>query len=97
MQAVRTLRKLPVEVQAVLWDGTEKALDDIIDFINDEDLFEYVGQSISIYNTDQGIFIPVPVGHWIIKGVNGELYPCSQDIVSKIYDDVTGDFAELEV
>ena len=25
-------------------------------------------------------------GHWIIRGVNGELYPCQDDIFQKTYD-----------
>lgn len=27
-------------------------------------------------------------GDWIIKGVNGELYPCKADIFEKSYDEV---------
>jgi hypothetical protein len=26
------------------------------------------------------------IGDWIIRGVNGELYPCKPDIFEKIYD-----------
>lgn len=28
------------------------------------------------------------LGDWIIKGVNGELYPCKPDIFEKTYDEV---------
>ena len=28
------------------------------------------------------------VGDWIIKGVNGEFYPCKPDIFIKSYDEV---------
>ena len=30
----------------------------------------------------------VSVGDWIIKGVNGELYPCKPDIFEKTYEQV---------
>lgn len=29
------------------------------------------------------------IGDWIIKGVNGELYPCKHDIFEKTYEAVT--------
>lgn len=28
------------------------------------------------------------IGDWIIKGVNGELYPCKPDIFEKTYEEV---------
>ena len=28
------------------------------------------------------------VGDWIIKGINGELYPCKPDIFDKTYEKV---------
>lgn len=30
----------------------------------------------------------VQAGDWIIKGVNGELYPCKPDIFAKTYEEV---------
>lgn len=30
------------------------------------------------------------VNNWIIKGVNGEFYPCRQDIFEKTYEPVEG-------
>lgn len=29
------------------------------------------------------------IGDWIIKGVNGEFYPCKPDIFEKTYEEVT--------
>lgn len=29
------------------------------------------------------------IGDWVIKGVNGEFYPCKNDIFRKTYDEVT--------
>ena len=31
------------------------------------------------------------IGDWIIKGVNGEFYPCKPDIFEKTYDKVEGE------
>ena len=30
-----------------------------------------------------------PYGHWIIRGVQGEFYPCDPDIFAATYEDVT--------
>jgi hypothetical protein len=42
---------------------------------------------------DKGIMIPTlegehiaSIGDWIIKGVNGEFYPCKPDIFAKTYE-----------
>jgi hypothetical protein len=37
--------------------------------------------------TLEGIMTAI-VGDWIIKGVNGEFYPCKPDIFEKTYDPV---------
>ncbi len=33
------------------------------------------------------------LGDWIIKGINGEFYPCKSEIFEKTYDEVTNDRA----
>ncbi|WP_346893545.1 hypothetical protein [Clostridium sp. UBA871] len=50
---------------------------------------------IEAYQTDKEIIIhtlegdmKAEVGDWIIKGVNGELYPCKPDIFKKTYDPI---------
>lgn len=36
------------------------------------------------------------VGDWIIRGVNGEFYPCKPDIFEKTYDALTTGWKEEE-
>jgi len=31
------------------------------------------------------------IGDWIIKGINGEFYPCKPEIFEKTYDEVTNE------
>jgi len=56
------------------------------------------GVEYPIYRDEKGahIFIPTLEGNmrannldWIIKGVNGEFYPCKPDIFEKTYEKVT--------
>lgn len=48
---------------------------------------------IEAYQTDKEMIIDTlegqmkaNIGDWIIKGVNGELYPCKPDIFEKTYE-----------
>lgn len=53
-------------------------------------------QVVWCMSADDGYFIETlegtmkaRIGDWIIKGVNGELYPCKPDIFEKTYEKVT--------
>lgn len=55
------------------------------------------GVLFPVYNDDKGfhIFIPTLEGimradnlDWVIRGINGELYPCKPDIFEKTYEKV---------
>jgi hypothetical protein len=57
------------------------------------------GKSFPVYHDITGnmavIYIPTiegtlsaPLGFWVIKGVEGELYPCQPDIFEKTYEKV---------
>ncbi len=50
---------------------------------------------IEAYKTDKEVIIhtlegdmKANIGDWIIKGVNGELYPCKPDIFEKTYESI---------
>lgn len=45
------------------------------------------GNSACLITTLEGVMRCEP-GDWIIKGVNGEFYPCKPDIFAKIYEPV---------
>lgn len=83
-------RKKPIVIDAIQWDGTNKTSIEIAyefgvsleieeDFLSDE---KYL-----IIPTLEGKMKASPQD-WIIKGVNGELYPCKPDIFEKTYDSV---------
>jgi hypothetical protein len=76
-------RKKPVAIDAVLWTGG-----------NPNELTDFMGKHPKIVEnkrmritTLEGA-IYAEVGDWIIKGVNGEYYPCKPDIFEKTYDKV---------
>lgn len=76
-------RKKPVVIEAVQFTGD-----------NNEEIREFVGQSgfvdrASLWKiaTLEGA-MTASFGDWIIKGVNGEFYPCKPDIFEKTYEAV---------
>jgi hypothetical protein len=77
-------KKRPVVIEAVRWDGSNAL--DILTFAgfdkkNIGDIYE--NSSILIYTLEGNM--TANVGDYIIKGVNGEFYPCKPDIFEKTY------------
>ena len=93
-------RKLPVEIEAIRWCGTN--LKAVIDFTGrhpsaDEwtwAQFEEVVRTkgLKIF-TLEGHHM-ASVGDYIIKGVHGEFYPCKPDIFWKTYERATAPLPE---
>ena len=80
-------RKKPVEIEAVQWLGTNNA--EIAYFMGvDRVMIEYRenGQKL-IINTLEGD-MEASLGDFIIKGVQGEFYPCKPDIFEQTYEAV---------
>jgi hypothetical protein len=76
-------RKRPVVIDSVVYSGTNAA--DIAEFMNVDEI-ESTAFHITI-PTLEGDHHAIP-GDYIIKGVNGEFYPCKPDIFHKTYERV---------
>lgn len=82
-------RKKPVVIEA--WEFTRKALNDIDSWVrkyrNDIKLVsQYGGEVLFIeIKTLEGT-MRAELGDYIIKGVQGELYPCKPDIFEQTYE-----------
>lgn len=85
--------KKPIAIEAVKWKGFNN--DEIKDFAGDSVKIEVIREG----DADNGIppsvdcsietlegVMKANVGDYIIKGVNGEFYPCKPDIFEKTYD-----------
>ena len=76
-------RKKPVVVDAVQWTGKNKK--EIMNFVlGGGFLFKELA---FIIKTLEGDMKATP-GDWIIKGVDGEFYPCKPDIFAETYEEV---------
>ena len=84
---IMKFKKKPIVVECVQYDGNFRSLD-IFPF---PEVRNFI---ISYYeNGEQYIKIPtlegemkLSKGDWLIKGVNGEYYPCKPDIFEKTYE-----------
>jgi len=83
-------RKKPIVIEAVKWDGSKEVWDTIAAW-TDEKAWHTNGSAY-------GASIVIPTlegemrgaqGDYIIKGIQGEIYPCKPDIFHATYDEVT--------
>lgn len=84
----RRYRKKPVEVEAV--QVSELAVDWLMEHeVHFHCLAESGNEELSaiVIETLEGN-MRADVGDWIIRGVQGEFYPCKPDIFSATYDGV---------
>ena len=82
-------RKKPIVVNAVRVTNDNK--NQVFSFLNTirmniEPSFDTAENLTLIIPTLEGDMV-VCIGDWIIQGVNGELYPCKDDIFKKTYDE----------
>lgn len=78
-------RKLPVEIEAIEWKGH-----------NTVEMSQFMGREVSVAPFVNKLMIPTlegemtaSVGDFIIKGVQGEFYPCKPDIFAETYEPAT--------
>ena len=80
---IKKYRKKPVTIEAIQWNGEN--LSEIDEFTESK-----------VKNHESVLIIPTLEGDmyaslsdYIIKGVNGEFYPCKPNIFAKTYEEVT--------
>ena len=89
MSALR-FRKRPVEVEAIQWTGDN--LQEIVEWADplEDDTSALIGLSSGrlVILTLEGEMY-APAGWWVIRGVQGEYYPCKPDIFEATYERVS--------
>ena len=93
-------KKKPVEIEAMHFEGSMMQLMDVYQWIerNTQGSFNPLGSVVPasgvsidpatgfmIIATLEGV-MQVKVGDWVIRGVEGEFYPCKPDIFAKTYE-----------
>lgn len=84
-------RKKPIVIEAVEFQNNAEQIKEISDFIDNQNLrVDYTDAKpppVIKINTLEGV-MTASVGDYIIKGVNGEFYPCKPDIFEKTYEPI---------
>lgn len=82
-------KKKPIVIEAFHFNMESfKELEQLSEFLKDEDFdINYLNEGKIYIETLEGT-MRVSEGDWIIKGVNGEFYPCKPDIFEKTYEPV---------
>lgn len=79
---MKKYRKKPVVIEALQFDG--KNYEECLNL--SEDIFMFDGDNYLNITALEGT-MKCSVGDYIIKGVNGEFYPCKPDIFKKTYEE----------
>ena len=79
------VRKKPVEVEAIKWDGTN-ITELRNNFPNFNEHSGLVGKAPDLFIYTLEGAMRASVGDYIIRGVDGEFYPCKPDIFEKTYE-----------
>ena len=80
-------RKKPVVIEAMQWTGDN--IQDIMDFMRPEKPrymaeFSNADEILGIQTLEGEVV--AQIGDWVIRGVQGEYYPCKPDIFEATYD-----------
>lgn len=83
-------RKKPVVIDAVKWLGNNLIdLDDLAEGSDIDRPIKIVGSSLMISTLEGDM--KASIGDYVIKGVQGELYPCKPDIFEQTYEALEGE------
>ena len=80
-------RKKPVVIEAVQFFDNTDCLSELADFMGGVALSYETDKPLLVIETLEGT-MAANEGDYIIKGVNGEFYPCKPDIFHKTYEAV---------
>lgn len=81
---IKQYRKKPVVITAVLWDGKIDTRNILTDWVGDSFVTDGEYESPGI-KTLEGT-MRVSLGDYVIKGIQGEFYPCKPDIFEATYE-----------
>ena len=88
-------RKKPVVIEAVQWNGLN--LEEVKEFVGNSLIYEISDAAWKVGKGAPAVYMEIEtlegnhkcsIGDYIIKGVQGEFYPCKPDIFMQTYERV---------
>ncbi len=83
---INKYKKKPVVIEAVQWTGNNYWEIEEFTQNNCHDKGTILDNFLSIWNTLEDQWINCPVGHFVIKGLKGEFYPCEPEVFYNSYE-----------
>ncbi len=88
---MQQFRKKPVVVEAIKWDGRNFA--ELNDFTGGRFRRRRVPEGVpdmrgEVFDVLHDTWVTVYPGQWVIRGVQGEFYPCAADVFDATYEPV---------
>ena len=84
-------KKVQIQSASDRWDGTYESYLELLDFVPMGKL-EYIEIEtypakvyLKVYNDLEEQWLNVPAGHWLVKGLKGEFYPCESEAMEMKY------------
>ena len=93
MNKIHKYRKKPVIIKAIRWTGIN--LEEVKEFVGESLIYDIQDAAWQCGNGIPSVDMKIKTlegdmvitkGDYIIKGVNGEFYPCKPDIFEKTYE-----------
>lgn len=89
------LRSKVVEIEAILWDGSSKSISEIENFVGKENLSVDGSHPdalavLRVWNKLEEQWINCPVGHYVLRGLKDEFYPCEPEALWMKYEVIDG-------
>jgi hypothetical protein len=80
-------QKKPIIIDAIQFFDTSERLIEIQEFVGDTIIVRYEGVTELVVDTLEGKSL-AHVGDWIVKGIEGEVYPVKRSIFEKTYEEL---------
>ena len=96
VQGVTRFRKRPVEVSAIQWTGANLAEVQeftgrgYFDAVDPQDRSDDPDMTAMIFDKLHSTWVHVYDGQWIIRGIQGEFYPITDDVLALTYEPADG-------
>lgn len=92
----------PIEAVQFTGDLTREMADFLQDWSegparNGYHCWDEPSMTLKLWNAEERQHITVPTGHWVIKGIRGEYYPCSEEVFQASYEAASEIAADMDV
>ena len=82
---VAKYRKRPVVIEAIQFQDTKEGIAAVRRFCPGTGVRRWSGKTKLEIKSREGMMTAIP-GDWIVKGIQGEFYPCAPDIFEATYE-----------